>query len=541
MSTCSFLKGQFTSSGEKITGRRLLLVTIALMVGAFFGELDRQLLVTAIPKITTEFHSLEQAAWYQASHDLARLAFLPIFGRVYTLFPLKITYCANILVFIIGSVVCATSSTSHVLIVGRAIQGVSHAGTNLGGFIIVCHVVSKKKMPLFLASIILMTGVASAVGPPLGGIFAESSMTWRLGFYLSIAMALIAGCLITFTFPEPVRVTSNYSFRERLKSTDPLSVILILTSLTVLFLALEWGGTKALIPVHILTQRTVGFGCLFAMFLIMAFGIMMYYMPFYFQAARGFSPSQSGVYTLALYIPDTVVAVAVGAAVTYFGHYVPFMVVSAAMTAVGSGLFTQIQVSTDMAHIIGLELLVAFGLGVGIQLPLSAARNVLDEPDVPAGEALVLFCLSLGYTLSFPMAQAVFMNTLRRSLETGLSSRTVDMIIAMGPSKVNIEHMKEDLVSLVAESYGKAITTAFYMSIAASGLALIAAASMEWRKLEKEEDVGITGGVLTGSQPSHPEMGHERDHDASHQAEPIPLAPVKTLSSCAESAQRLSR
>lgn len=103
MSMCSSLKGQFTSSGEKVTGRRLLLVTIALMVGAFFGELDRQLLVTAIPKITTEFRSLEQAAWYQASHDLARLAFLPIFGRVYTLFPLKITYCLNILVFIIGA------------------------------------------------------------------------------------------------------------------------------------------------------------------------------------------------------------------------------------------------------------------------------------------------------------------------------------------------------------------------------------------------------------------------------------------------------
>lgn len=57
-------------------------------------------------------------------------------------------------------------------------------------------------------------------------------------------MALIAGCLITFTFPEPVRVTSNYSFRDRLKSTDPLSVILIIASLTALFLALEWGGTK---------------------------------------------------------------------------------------------------------------------------------------------------------------------------------------------------------------------------------------------------------------------------------------------------------
>lgn len=101
-SMCSSLKRQFSSSGEKIAGRRLLFVTIALMISAFFGELDRALLVTAIPRITTEFHSLDQAAWYQASHDLARLAFLPIFGRVYTLFPLKITYCVSILLSIVG-------------------------------------------------------------------------------------------------------------------------------------------------------------------------------------------------------------------------------------------------------------------------------------------------------------------------------------------------------------------------------------------------------------------------------------------------------
>lgn len=277
------------------------------------------------------------------------------------------------------------------------------------------------------------------------------------------------------------------------------------------------------------------------MFIIMAFGVLMYYMPFYFQAARGFSPRQSGVYTLALYIPDTVVAVAVGAAVTYFGHYVPFMVASAVIAAVGSGLFTQIQVDTNLGYIIGLELLVAFGLGIGVQLPFSAVRNVLDEPDIPAGEALVLFCLSLGFTLAFPIAQAVFMNTLRRGLATGLSSSTVATIIEMGPSKVNAAHMKDDHVSFVAESYGKAVTTAFYMSIAASGLALIAAASMQWKKLEKEEDAGVTEGVLTGRASSHLERDHERGRDASHQDEPIPLTPVKTLSSCAESAQRLSR
>lgn len=265
----------------------------------------------------------------------------------------------------------------------------------------------------------------------------------------------------------------------------------------------------------------------------MAFGILIYYLPFYFQAARGFSPSQSGIYILALSIPDTVVAVAVGAVVTYFGHYVPFMLASAAMMTIGSALFSQIQVSTGMGYIIGLQLLVALGLGTGVQLPLSAVRNVLDEPEVPAGEALVLFCLCLGFALAFPIAQTIFMNTLSRRLATGLSESSAALILEMGPSKVNSDHLEDHLVPFVAESYGKAITTAFYVSVAASGLALIAAASMEWRKLEKEEVAGIAEGVLTDRLPSN----FERDHDVSQEAEPIPLKTVNTLSSCAHSAE----
>lgn len=274
------------------------------------------------------------------------------------------------------------------------------------------------------------------------------------------------------------------------------------------------------------------------MFIIMAFGVLIYYMPFYFQAARGFSPRQSGVYILALSIPDTVVALAVGAVVSCYGHYVPFMVASAVLMAIGSGLFSQVQVSTDMAYITGLQLIVSLGLGTGVQLPLSAVRNVLDEPDVPAGQALVLFCLCLGFTLAFPIAQTIFMNTLSSQLAARLSPSSVAEIIEMGPS--NADHMKDDIVSFVAESYGKAITTAFYVSISASVLALIAASAMEWRKLEKEEDTGITGGVLTDRPPSH----LEGDNDASQQEKHIPLTPAKTVSSCGPSvelSQRSSR
>ncbi|POS69339.1 hypothetical protein DHEL01_v212268 [Diaporthe helianthi] len=520
------------------------------MVNAFFGEMNRALLLTAIPKITTEFQSLDQAAWYQASHDLARLAFLPIFGRVYTLFPLKTTYCAGILIHIVGSAVCGTSSTSHVLIIGRAIQGAAHAGNNLGGFIMICHIVPTRKMPVYLASVVMLNGIAAVVGPPLG------------------AMAVIAGCLIIFTFPEPVRVTSNYSLRERLKSTDQLSVILILTSLTALCLALQWGGTKyqwsdpwiwglligfvvmaglfwfiqvkekdrALVPIHILTQRTVGFACLYCAFLITAYGIFIFYMPFYFQAAMGHSPKHSGIYILALTVPDTVAAIAVGAAVTYSGHYVPFMLASAATVLVGSGLLSQIRVDTDMAYIMGVELIIALGVGLGIQLPLSAVRNVLDEPDVPAGEALVLFSMSLGFTVSFPIAQAIFMNTLGRHLSTRLVAERVAEILRMGASKVSAEHLGDDIVPFVAETYGKAITTAFYVSVGSAGVALIATLAMEWRKLEKEQGRGVAEGVLTGGPPSHP----EEDPGFSQEVKPTGMPPAAVTKPSIRPISRLS-
>lgn len=234
----------------------------------------------------------------------------------------------------------------------------------------------------------------------------------------------------------------------------------------------------------------------------------------------------SGIYILPLAVPDTVVALAVGAAVTYCGHYVPFMVASAASVLVGSGLLSQIRVDTNMSYIVGLELIISLGLGLGIQLPLSAIRNVLEEPDVPAGEALVLFCLSLGVTVAFPIAQAIFMNVLGRHLATGLSAERVAEILRMGASKVSAEHLEGQLVPFVAEAYAKAITTAFYISVGAAGLALIAASAMEWRKLEKEQKPDVTGGVLTGRPPSHLEGAA----DGSQEAEPIPLATVTKTS-----------
>ncbi|KAH8755320.1 hypothetical protein F5883DRAFT_368416, partial [Diaporthe sp. PMI_573] len=68
---------------------RRVLITVALLTGVFLVALNVNILATATPKITTEFHSLEDAAWYTTSYNLARLATQPAFGGLYTSFSLK--------------------------------------------------------------------------------------------------------------------------------------------------------------------------------------------------------------------------------------------------------------------------------------------------------------------------------------------------------------------------------------------------------------------------------------------------------------------
>ena len=156
------------------TGIKLVLLTIGLTLSTFVVALDNTIIATAIPRITTVFDSLDDVGWYGSSYLLTTTSLQPSFGKVYTYFNVKWTYITALCIFELGSVLCGAATSSVMLIVGRAVAGAGAAALFSGGMNIIAYSVPLRKRPIYIGLLSSMFGIASVVGPILGGAFTDS-------------------------------------------------------------------------------------------------------------------------------------------------------------------------------------------------------------------------------------------------------------------------------------------------------------------------------------------------------------------------------
>ena len=128
-------------------------------------------------------------------------------GKAFKYFDLKITFIVSVLIFELGSLICGVAPNSKALIVGRAIAGVGGAGISVGGTSIVAFSAEPKQRPVLMGFIGLTYGLASVLGPLVGGAFSDS-VTWRWCFYINLPIGglVAAGVFIFSTFrvqPNP--------------------------------------------------------------------------------------------------------------------------------------------------------------------------------------------------------------------------------------------------------------------------------------------------------------------------------------------------
>lgn len=419
-------------------------------------------------------------------------------------------------IFEVGSLICGVAPSSLTLIVGRAIAGVGAAGVFAGAYLLIATSVPLVKRPTFTGLIGGMYGIASVVGPLLGGVFTDKA-TWRWCFYINLPIGGIATAVIVFFFtPVPqLGGKPSMTWRERLEQFDIAGTVFFLTGVICLLLALQWGGFTyawnsgsiialfvvfglcmivfigiqfwrpefATVSPIMLRKRSVWAACAFAFFMGSAFFTTVYYLPIWFQAVKGVTAYQSGIRNIPILVSVVLGTIMSGGLVTKLGYYTPFMLASTVFTAIGAGLFTTFEVTTGPGMWIGYQIVAGFGIGLGLQLPLVAIQTVLEMSEIPIATALVLFMQLFGAAIFVSVGESVLTNKLVSYISANVPG--VDAVSIASTGATNIRNaIPPQYLAGVIQVYDTAITQIFILVTVMACLTLIGSVAMEWKSVK---------------------------------------------------------
>ena len=503
--------------------KALFWIVIALLISTFIQNLDSTIIATAIPKITDDFHSVDQVGWYGSAAFLTFASFQSTWGKAFKYFPIKATFFVSLFIFELGSLIIALAPSSTALIIGRAIAGAGAAGVSSGVFTIIAFSVPPAKAPAYMGITGATYAIAAFVGPLLGGVFAQR-VTWRWCFWINLPIGGTAAIVVFFSYKPPKAATPQpATWKETLLQMDPVGTFLIMAAVVCYLLALQWGGStkpwsdstvigtlvgfvllfivfvanelwmgdRALLQPRLLKMRRVWTTNAYVFFISGGFFSLIYYLPIYFQAIQGVDPLTSGVRNLPLMI-GCLLCVLSGFLVVGSGHFVPFMVIGSAIGTIGCGLCYTLDIDTGSSYWIGYQAITGIGIGLGMQIPMIACQGAVGMMDLSSMSAIVLFFQIIGGSIAVSAAQAAFASTMTKKLRTTSPDVIPGDVLAAGATMLRRSFPPEQIPRIL-EAYMDGIRVVFALSIAFVGISFLFSVLPRWEKLrpaivEKKEE-----------------------------------------------------
>ncbi|HEH7904245.1 TPA: DHA2 family efflux MFS transporter permease subunit [Staphylococcus aureus] len=446
--------------GEGVSRGKIL---AALLFGMFIAILNQTLLNVALPKINTEFNiSASTGQWLMTGFMLVNGILIPITAYLFNKYSYRKLFLVALVLFTIGSLICAISMNFPIMMVGRVLQAIGAGVLMPLGSIVIITIYPPEKRGAAMGTMGIAMILAPAIGPTLSGYIVQN-YHWNVMFYGMFIIGIIA-ILVGFVWFKLYQYTTNpkadipgiifstigfgallYGFSEagnkgwgsvEIETMFAIGIIFI-----ILFVIRELRMKSPMLNLEVLKFPTFTLTTIINMVVMLSLYGGMILLPIYLQNLRGFSALDSGL----LLLPGSLIMGLLG---PFAGKLLdtiglkPLAIFGIAVMTYATWELTKLNMDTPYMTIMGIYVLRSFGMAFIMMPMVTAAINVLPGRLASHGNA--------------------FLNTMRQLagsigtaiLVTVMTTQTTQHLSAFGEELDKTNPVVQDHMRELASQYG---------------------------------------------------------------------------------------
>jgi EmrB/QacA subfamily drug resistance transporter len=409
-----------------------------VMLSIFLAAMESTVIATAMPTVVADLGGLRAYAWVFSGYLLTQTVTMPLWGRFSDLLGRRRVFLAGLGTFLVGSALSGAAQDMTQLIAFRMVQGLGAGSLMTLGYTVVGEMFTLERRARLQGYLSSVWGVASLVGPPLGGLLADYA-SWRWAFYVNVPLGAVAMVLIGTALSgehRPARrPTLDYAGaalfgaavsalllgatqagrRGAWAGADVTTLLAIAGVAAAAFVLVERRAVDPIVPLRLFGARMVVAAVLTRVLVGMAMFGALSFVPLFLQAAAATSATSAGL-VLTPFILGWVVTSVLSARLVLRVGYRSLVVAGTACLTGAFLLFA--RWSGDLTQAAAMRDVTLAGVGMGlIVVPmLIGVQSVVARADLGAATSMIQFFLSIGGAVGVSLMGAVMTQRLHAGL-----------------------------------------------------------------------------------------------------------------------------